>query len=83
MMTKLIWEGVIERAHSEAVYSYISPAHWVSNDEGKIQFWLVTDLRRLNEAVESEAFTFPTPSKVMTQVDPASQVFIVSDLALG
>ena len=38
------------------------------------------DLRRLIEAVEPDVSMFPTPAKVRTQIDLASQAFILSDL---
>merc|ERR1712089_83255 len=41
---------------------------------------LVTDLRKLNEAVIPDTSIFPTPARVMTQVNPASTWFVAVDL---
>ena len=65
------------------MFSYVSLAHWVLKDITQYRFRLVKDLRRLNESVLSKALTFPTPAEVMTMVDPADTVFIVSDLVSG
>lgn len=77
----MIREGVIERLPLGVVFSYISPAHWVPKDVPETKFSLMTPIRLLNEAVESEVLTFPTLASVMTQNYPAIPVFIVSDLA--
>merc|ERR1712089_48041 len=44
---------------------------------------LVTDLRKLNEVVIPDTSIFPTPARMMTQVNPASTWFVAVDLLSG
>ena len=48
-----------------------------------MRFCHLTNLQRLNQSVEVQVLTFPTPAEVMNQVDPADTYFLVSDLAIG
>ena len=79
---KLLREGIIERAHGRKL-TFCSPAHWVPKNKEETRFLLVTDLRKLNEAVIPDTSIFPTPARVMAQVNPASTWFIVVDLLSG
>ena len=79
---KLLREGIIERAHGRKL-TFCSPAHWVPKNKDETRFRLVTDLRKLNEAVVPDTSVFPTPARVMAQVNPASSWFIVVDLLSG
>ena len=47
------------------------------------RFRLVTDLRKLNDAVIPETSVFPTAAKVMSQVKASSNWFICVDLLSG
>ena len=55
---KLLREGIIERAHGRKL-SFVSPAHWVPKNKDETRFRLVTDLRKLNEAVIPAPAYFP------------------------
>ena len=68
-LKKLIREGVLKKAPPGAKFTYISRGYWVSKNEEKTSFRQVTDLHRLNEAVEVETSTFPTLSKVKRSID--------------
>ena len=46
----LLREGIIERAHGRKT-TFCSPAHWVPKNKEESRFRLVTDLRKLNQAV--------------------------------
>ena len=81
-MKKLLREGIIERAHGRKL-TFCSPAHWVPKNKDETRFRLVTDLRKLNEAVIPDTSVFPTPARVMAQVNPSSSWFIVVDLLSG
>ena len=59
----------------------MSPIHWVTKDVEETRFCIVTYLRKLNEGVEVEASTFPTPSEVIMEMDPTGKHFMVSNLA--
>ena len=72
---------MIEIVPPSALFLYISPTNWVPKDMAETKFRLVTNFRWLNEVVKPEVSMFLTPAKVMTQIDPACQVFMVSDLA--
>ena len=47
------------------------------------RFRLVTDLRKLNEAVIPDTSIFPTPARVMAQVKSSSNWFVAVDLLSG
>ena len=61
----------------------MSPAHWVAKNKEETRFRLVTDLRHLNQAIMPETSVFPTPSRVMAQVNLSSTTYIVCDLLSG
>ena len=79
---KLLREGIIERAHGRKI-TFCSPAHWVPKNKEETKFRLVTDLRKLNEAVIPDTSVFPTPARVMAQVNAASTWFVAIDLLSG
>ena len=79
----MIREGVIKKAPQGAIFLYIFPGHWVPKNKDITKFWLVTDLCRLNKAVEIGASMFPTPSEVMTQIDPSQKYSVVANLTSG
>ena len=79
---KLLHEGIIERAHGRKI-TFCSPAHWVPKNKEETRFRLVTDLRKLNEAVIPDTSVFPTPARVMAQVKSSSNWFIAVDLLSG
>ena len=75
-------EGTIQRAHGREI-TFCSPAHWVPKNKEETRFRLVTDLRKLNDAVIPETSVFPTAAKVMSQVKASSNWFITVDLLSG
>ena len=79
---KLLREGIIERAHGRKI-TFCSPAHWVPKNKEETRFCLVTDLRKLNEAVIPDTSVFPSPARVMSQVNAASTWFVAVDLLSG
>merc|ERR1712112_469756 len=81
-VNKLLREGIIERAHGRKT-TFCSPAHWVAKNKEETRFRLFTDLRKLNEAVIPDTSIFPTPARVMAQVNPASTWFVAVDLLSG
>ena len=82
-LKKLIREGVLKKAPPGAKFTYISLGHWVPKSEVETSFRLVTNLWRLNEAVEVETSTTPTPSEVMASIDPSHKFWVVANLTSG
>ena len=79
---KLLREGTIERCNGNQI-RWCSPAHWVPKDDEGTRFRLVTDLRKLNDAVELQVSTFPTADEVMQTIRPDLKIYLTADLTTG